>query len=248
MDLEIIHKDILELLIEFDRLMKKNGIDYFLVGGTALGSVRHKGFIPWDDDADVGVLRKDFEKVEKILEKELNSNMKYYAVENLEKKRLPAGLLVNKKDERYGMDVFAIDNVPNNIFKRKIQNFFSLVYRVSVYRTAPVNRGKFNKIFITILLKIIPNKIWDIIMKHSKKLVVFWAEEETEMISNIFGSKGYWNEIMPLSYIKEKIEGEFEGHKFPIPKNYDAYLRFLYGDYMKLPPESERIPSHLNLK
>ena len=79
--IKTVQKELYKILIEIDRICEKNNIDYFLTGGTCLGAVRHKGFIPWDDDADIGMSRKDYKKFIKTLKKDLSENFTYHCYE-----------------------------------------------------------------------------------------------------------------------------------------------------------------------
>lgn len=241
---------LLEVLIELDRVLKENNLSYFLIGGSVLGAVRHKGFIPWDDDIDIGLYRKDFEKMEKIIKSSLKNNIKYFEVGCVNRKAPPIGLITDwsGKNESlkyaHSIDIFPIDNVPDNKVLRKIQNVFSLIYHLSIYRKPAKNRGKLAYYFTKGILKIFPDFLLDFLQTLSKKIITYWNEKETKDICNLFGMKKYYKEIMPREYIGNPVLKEFEGYLFPIPEQWDKYLSHLYGDYMKLPPKELQKPSH----
>ena len=251
MELREFQLELLKMLKHLDKILKKEKIEYFLIGGSVLGTIRHKGFIPWDDDIDIGLYRKDFERFEQIIQEKLPSNLMYCKIGENKILNAPIGYLYNvsnykKLEEAPTIDIFAIDNVPETKIFQKVQNIFSLVYHLCIYRTPSRNRGKLPYYFTKIVLMIIPNILLDILKEVSKKVITFWTKKETKYICNIFGMKKYYMEIMPREYIGKPILKEFEGSLFPIPQKYDEYLRHLYGNYMKLPPKKLQKPHHKN--
>ena len=241
---------LLKILIELDKILKENNLSYFLIGGSALGAVRHKGFIPWDDDIDIGLPRKDFEKMEKIIKNKLKNDIKYYEIGNKKIIAPPIGLITDwtGKNESlkyaHSIDIFPIDNVPNNKFSRKIQNIFSLIYHLTIYRKPAKNRGKKAYYFTKLVLGLFPNFLLDFLQSLSKRIITYGNKNKTKDICNLFGMKKYYKEIMPREYIGNPVLKEFEGYLFPIPEQWDKYLTHLYGDYMKLPPKELQKPSH----
>lgn len=237
--------DIVEMMNDLDKLFEKNGIKYTLLGGSVLGAIRHKGFIPWDDDMDIGVLREDFEKTEELL-----SSFKPYTYETTTKHIIPDAPighlhLVNEKypiEMSPTIDIFALDYVPSEKKEQKKLRLIANIHHLSVLRRAPQNRGKLNRFIFGMLLKIIPNKMWDRIQKKSLNKIINYTKEKN-MIGNIFG---FWTEKEYFkSEIYENIEKtQFENLQLPIPKEYDFYLTQLYGDYMQLPPVEKRVPKH----
>ena len=239
--------EIVEMMKNLDKLLTENNIKYTLLGGSVLGAIRHSGFIPWDDDMDIGIMRQDFEKAEKLL-----SDFKPYLYETATKHIIPDAPmghlhLVNDTipiEMSPTIDIFALDYVPSEKKQQKKLRFIANIHHLAVLRRAPKNRGKLNKIVFGILLKIIPNKLWDIIQQKSLKKIINYTQEK-DMIGNIFG---FWTE---KEYFKSEIYENLENYKFenlelPIPKEYDFYLTQLYGDYMQLPPLEARKPKHKN--
>jgi lipopolysaccharide cholinephosphotransferase len=237
---------LLEMLICVDKLFKKNNIHYCLIGGSVLGSIRHKGFIPWDDDIDIGILRKDFTKAEELLLK-LN-NYIYEPVENHIIRNAPIGQL-HYIDDYYTIvnsptiDCFPLDRVPNNKLLRKLQFFFVNVYHLCLYRQKSKNRGFFMNFLSGAIIFLSPNKLLDFYQNIAFKIITHWEGNISYDLANIFGDKGY-KEIFDKRMFEELRLEIFEGLLFPIPSNPDIYLTALYGNYMELPPLEERQSKH----
>ena len=248
-NLREIQLELLKMLEEIDKTLREKNIPYFLVGGSVLGSIRHKGFIPWDDDIDIGLYRKDFEKMEKILQNHNFEKIQYNRIGENSNQSEPIGRIYLKKEMNEKsiikvIDVFPIDNVPENKFLKFIQYFFCQIYHTCIYKKPAKNRGKLAYYFTKGILKIFPNFLLDFLQILSKKIIIYWNKKETKEVANIYGIKGFYKEIMPREYIGNPILKEFEGEMFYIPEQWDKYLTHLYGDYMKLPSEEERKPKH----
>lgn len=237
---------IIEMIKEVDSLFTQNNIQYTLLGGSVLGSIRHKGFIPWDDDMDIGIMRKNFEKAEVLL-----SSMEKYTYERAEKHIIPDAPtghlhLINEKypiENSPTIDVFALDGVPKSKIGRKLFRFFANIHHVSVLRTYPKTRGKFAKYAIKLIIIFVPNKLWDLIQKFSLNLLMKISARYTEYTGNVWG---YWTEkeYFKTPIYTHLIKSEFEGIQLPIPSSYDEYLTQLYNNYMELPPVEKRVPKH----
>lgn len=244
--MNILQKKLKEMLEDIDEFFKENEIKYFLIGGSVLGAIRHKGFIPWDDDIDIGLYREDFEKFECLIKKKSLKKIKYSCAEE-DMKRAPAPYgcfyLEGKKVE-YIIDVYPIDRVPNNIFLKKIQKYMSYVYHFSIYRKPALNRGEFYFITTKFCILIFPNFIYEFLKKLSKYLILLVQNFKNKQIVNMYGIKGYDKEVMPKEYIGQPILKEFEGDWYYIPEQYDKYLTHLYGNYMILPSKEKRVPKH----
>lgn len=235
---------LVNMLLEFKEELDKNNIKFILIGGSALGAVRHKGFIPWDDDIDIALYRNEFEKMERLLNKTSFKTIKYISSETT-KDAVPYGRIIcSDKKNKQIIDVYPIDNVPNTFVGKFFQYIISEIYHFSVKQSIPKNRVKLVKYFTKIMLKILSNSLKERIKKISKSLLLYWSKKETKNIANIYGYKKYWKEIMPRKYIGTPILKEFEGEKFYIPEQWDNYLTHLYGNYMELPPLEERRPKH----
>ena len=246
-----IQKIELELLIEFDRICRKNDIRYSIDGGTLLGAVRGGGFIPWDDDADVIMNRNDYTKFVGLLEKELDHNRFYFQdMMNTIGYRWGYGKLRRKGtrfvrlnqeympyEQGIFLDVFVCDNVPNNYLRRCLTNFHSYMYRKAFYSVVGINNEKgIKKIVYLILSQLSEDRLKSSYSKYVKKRNAEYSEWTKCLTypacNNYFGYRREWYE--------DTIEIQFEGVTLMAARKYDEYLTFLYGDYMKIPDENER--------
>lgn len=232
----------LDILVEIDKICTKHNIDYWLDYGTLLGAVRHSGFIPWDDDLDIGVLRKDYKRLLTILEKELPEQ--YFVQNRKNEKHYPYGWskIVDKKStivsveevsvESNGLfiDVFPLEK-GNLHIKKGIEFFYGRAFRrIRMY-------GHKN-IKVTIPEYILSLLAWPIV-----SLIVVLIRS----ISSLFFNKNliysYGIGLMKSHSIAavfplKKIQ--FEGKTFRCPNNNDIYLAETYGNYMKIPNEADR--------
>jgi lipopolysaccharide cholinephosphotransferase len=241
---------VLEMLKYFDSVCKKHQIPYFLVGGTALGAVRHKGFIPWDDDIDVAVPRFEYEKLEKIMARETHNLFKFESAEGHSFPYPPFGFIstyqpLNSAGNRIPtLDVFPLDGVPESKIFRKIQYVVAEVYHLAVFKKVPKNRGRIAAAGVWLILKVVPNSLFVVLAKLFKYLMTRWPYSNSAHVANIFGMARYNKEIMPREYLGQPIMMEFEGIQFPVPAQYIMYLSHLYGEFMRLPDFKDRAPKH----
>lgn len=252
-EIKNLQKKLYTMLIELDQKLKENDIKYYLIGGSALGAIRHKGFIPWDDDIDIGVFRNDFEKMEKILSESDLKNIKYCKIGKNIIQNAPIGYLYDLSDRNIDVrdvptiDIFPIDGVPKNEMLRKIQKYLSMVYHLSISQLEAKNRGKALELMSKIILKTTPKFMFEFYQKICKKIIISWRVEKSNECANIFGQARYEKEIMPKKYLGEPRYIQFEESIFPVPELTHEYLKHLYGDYMKLPEEKDRNPKHKKL-
>ena len=257
--LEIIHNILLGYLLEVDRICKKHNIRYFLAGGTLLGAIRHHGFIPWDDDADVMMLREDYEKFLSVVQQELPGNITLQTTETdpkthciFTKLRIDNTLFSTKftsmfMDMHNGIffDVLSHDQTANSKLGRKIHLQLTLLTRSLVFNKwhkRKINNGhKVQSFFADILKNIFPIKFSEWL--QFKCLRFFEKKKDAKYLYDGMGRNVYKGDF-PKYYLDEVIEWDFEGYKFPVPKEYDKYLRYLYGDYEQLVLPWQRQTSH----
>ncbi len=250
----LLQLNILELIVEVDRICRKNHIKYSLDGGTLLGAIRHKGFVPWDDDGDVIFTREEYEKFFEACKGDLDTEhffLQDYRTDpgyrwGYAKMRLLGTDVVRKGHEnlrfRQGVciDVFVNDNVPDGAITRKL--FYGLNFCIRKILYSEMGRTQAPNAFLRLWYRI----LFVIPKKTCFGLRNYWAsrvnKKETELISHLLFP--YPRKIckygMPSHCFKEYIETEFEGMNFFVFKEYDEYLRILYGDYMELPPVEKR--------
>ena len=248
----------LELLKKVDKFCKKNNIKYSIIGGTLLGAIRHKGFIPWDDDIDIGMPRDDFEKFCSLIKKDDNIKFKsfqttkdyiYYAPIVYDESITAINKSVNnEKIINPWIDVFPYDGVPNNKIKKKIHLFRLLYLRALINISAFDDLIKMNKkrpfyekviiFFGRLLYKTHLLNTKKLLYKLDKNLKKYNYNDSQEVI-NFMGAYRL-KEMILKTYIEQQELYKFEDSKFPGAKDYDGFLKHFYGDYMKLPPEHEK--------
>lgn len=238
-----------EMLLEVKRICCKYNIMYSLIGGTLLGAVRHKGYIPWDDDADVGMLRKDYERFRKACAKELDRERYYFQDDrNTKGYRWGYGKLRRKNTlflrENQGhldfgqeifIDIFPLDYAPDQMALRYVHMFHCFCIRKCLW--APVGEvAETNEIkrFVYRGLSRIPK---DVIYRHYYRYLRTRKKSHTVRL-NLFPTPSPYG--FPIKYFEQLKCFEFEGEIFPGTKYYDEYLRIKYGDYMKLPPKEKQ--------
>lgn len=252
-DAQMIMVDILKGVHE---LCEKHGIKYFLDAGTLIGAVRHKGFIPWDDDVDIGILREDYNKFLKIAKYKLPKHLflqtfetdEYYDIYPTPCKVrynntifLEEGMKENyKMHNGIFIDVFPYDSLPKYNFIYKIQRTLSYNVLKSFKRIKDIPeklslKNKITFTFYRLIVKMFPNK------RRLKffDFLISWNDSNSEYMG--YGVDTYWSQyVYKKSDYFDLIKLEFEGAYFYAPKNYDAILTQLYGDYMTMPKEEDR--------
>lgn len=256
LNLEEIKNIELNLLKEFDLFCKQNNLTYFLCGGTLLGAIRHKGFIPWDDDIDVYMPRPDYEKFKSLTkEKPVKENIFTYTYDFSEHKTIyPFMKLIDTNTlviEKYvtgkktgiWIDIFPIDGLSSdNKLNEKLykkNTFYKRVFRFCTNK-ASYTTNVVKKVLLILTKPFFKcvNLTW-LCKKFDKTAQTYdynTAEKAGVTIWG-YGSK----EIMIKKELFPVLKIEFENGKFNAPSNYDYYLSHLYGDYMQLPPEEKRV-------
>ncbi|MFD3450486.1 phosphorylcholine transferase LicD [Microbacteriaceae bacterium 4G12] len=228
-------KVMLDMMICIQDFCEKHHIAYWLTDGTLLGSIRHKGFIPWDDDADIAMLRKDYNKFKKLAKKHFFGKYKIETKkENIQGKHNWMKLIYLDDFEwqdwngvtRKGLsiDIFPFDYVTQKNKKTMLENIVHRFARIE----CPMQIKGCKDILQSIIYQSNLQNIYGLINKQGN--VVTYGIETTFFGWAYFDVDG----IFPLK------QGTFEGHSFPIPGNYHKYLTDLYGDYMQPPDESEK--------
>lgn len=251
-DQKVIQSAQLKILKEIDRVCKQNNIAYWLAFGTAIGAVRHQGFIPWDDDIDIFMLAKDLEKLEKyqdcfsknvfiqsrrtdpeyglMITRVRDSNTTL--IENSEKDRdINHGIFV---------DIYPLYNVPLNKIAQMAFFANSLLARLLLYGKVPKHHGLLMKIGSRIILACTSEKFRKNQVERIYRDMI--NQPETGYLSYAYGSKT--NRVFPKEYFLPSITVQFEDINVPIQKNYDEILTEIYGDYMKLPPLDKQVVHH----
>lgn len=238
---------LLELLKEFDRVCKKHDIPYVLFAGSALGSVRHQGFIPWDDDLDVALLRDDYDRLMKLeatewneeyyLQREYSSHWPIH-FSKLRKNRTTCLEKYHPKDSQIHqgiyIDVFPIDNACDGAFGRKLQFFASKIVVAKSVSKRGYETHSLQKKAVMALARVLPLKPFhSVVTMRKRKMSVF--------VHSFFGgSISYAKGFLRRDWFTETVMLPFETMLVPVSKHYHELLTMQYGDYMTPPPEAER--------
>ena len=238
---------LLELLTEFDRICRDNDIGYVLFAGSALGAVRHRGFIPWDDDLDVAMLRADYERFLQVAPRQLGE--KYYLqgefsphwpmfFSKLRKNNTACMERFIPRDEAMHqgiyMDIFPVDNLSDSKLGRKIQFAASkVVIAKGLRRRGYLTDSRKKKLFMALCT--LASRRW------MHKIARLDKKADTEFVHTFFGAASrYEKNVFPRSWFTERKTVEFQGRQVAISNHAHEMLELIYGDYMTEPPEEER--------
>ncbi len=246
----------LEMLRELDSICRKNQISYIIDGGTLLGAVRHGGFIPWDDDVDVRMLRKDYERFCKICETQLSQDYFLQTYQTDPGYRwgyariLKNGTIYKRKGQhkmtaRNGIfiDIFPDDNLPDAWIPNKICTCLSWICRKILYsEVGALNKSNFCSWLGFQILNILP-KEWG--HKGMEYLSSKYQNMDTKRVRCFaWGSKQETKGFLKKWHM-ETTQIQFEGLTVWAPKDIHGFLTYSFGkDYMTLPPKEKRVPRH----
>ncbi|MBY0417983.1 MAG: LicD family protein [Pararheinheimera sp.] len=267
-DMAVLHAEMLKILLEFDRICKTHQIPYQLAAGTLLGAVRHQGFIPWDDDADVCMLREDYERFLKVAATEIGPDF------FLHNNRTDAGVpyhftklrLISSKFQMEGcrdlntpcgafIDIFPFDYVDTrSIFGMMRFELFNILdlLQISPFivnnTQAGRKRAAYKKILLSIavlahkMVGVQRLKLWTNLILDNCRLLK--TDQVTCVVSSLWRRKARYARIRSYEQFTTLTSLRFSGYEFPVPANYHQVLTNLYGDYMKLPPPHQQVASH----
>ncbi len=246
----------LDILKEVDRVCRENGITYYLGEGTLLGAIRHQGFIPWDDDVDLIMPREDLDKFMQICDEKLKPNYRlqfYHNVKNYWVQSPKVRLLdetefsqtaLRKFTQHTGpyIDIFPLDYAPDSDKVLEKQNRYIKRYRRLLFLKTGFSSPK------NLLQKLMKfcAKFISVTNIHKKinKKAVKYNHASRKRICNFGSYYAIKKEVFPVEMFGEPIYVPFEDGQFPVPREYDAVLTTIYGDYMKLPPKNKQIAKH----
>lgn len=252
--LQLMQLDILKELMD---VCDKHGFRFYIMNGTCLGAIRHKGFIPWDDDIDVGMYAEDFDKLiqcsdefgEKFFLQTIETDPEFKTM--IARIRLNGTTIIEKDfincDIHHGVfiDIYPLFGYPSNPIKAIIRSWESLLYRMLLLGEAPKNHGKAAKVIGTVACRMLPKGVQkNIVNSIHKKLrsehknsryVAFLYGMDVHLFSTIKYERSWFGQP---SYV------QFEDTMLPAPTDYDSYLKVRYHNYMELPPIEKRNSYH----
>ncbi len=242
----------LEMLKEVDRICRKNSIRYTIIAGTMLGAVRHGGFIPWDDDADIGMLREDYEKFRLACERDLDHDRFYFQDHrNTPGYRWGYGKLRRKDtlflrehqehmpyEQGIFIDVFPLDQVPENIILRSLKNFECFCVRKILWSKVgkTADRSAVKRTVYSLLSRVPEQSV----LHYYDNMVCQAGRLDSSMVRILLFPTPNRQYMYFKKWYVETAVTVFEGQAFSGIASYDEYLRFKYGDYMTIPAENER--------
>lgn len=247
----------LSMLKDLDSICRNNNISYEVDGGTLLGAVRHQGFIPWDDDVDVRMLRDDYDKFILICEEELDKEKYFLQTYNTDEgyrwgyaRILKKGTFFQREGQdalkmKRGIfiDIFPCDGMPDGGLKKMLFNWACFIGRKILY--SPVgadNEANLIKRFIYILLSKLPKEAGTAIFE---RLVDLYRGKDTELVRTLGWGAPEENVGFKREWMLETTELKFEDMTVKAPKKYEEHLVHMFGnDYMTPPPLEKRKPKH----
>ena len=249
----------LPMIQELDRVCRANNINYVLVGGSMLGAVRHKGYIPWDDDADIAMLREDYEKFKQHTD-ELDPTICFFPDHDTDPDYLWGYGKLRRTGTKYVrvgqehmkgktgifIDIFPMDDVPLSTPGQMLQDFHCFCLRKTLWSSV----GKYSakgplKLWYSLLSHVPVDFVYRQLRMYTRKSKNTTPNQVRTLLFPAVGKLYHLAPIksrygMPKAWFLDRAEYVFEGSRFYGTRDYDAILKHFYGNYMQLPPETER--------
>ncbi len=252
---EEVRKVQLEILDVVTEFCDEHGIKYWLDSGTLIGAVRHKGYIPWDDDIDLGMLRPDYDKFRESFNQK-NSRYYFACGENSRDFFAAYGKVLDTNTVLFepdingyklsvNIDVFVYDNAPDDdMIVKEMFDRRDLLRRLSGYRNLDwINESdsllkRFVKSIVISVLDVFPQ---DYFIKKMVQNTKKYKDVATKRIGNF---TAYSRTVCDIHAFDETVAMEFEGKMYKVPIGWDKWLTAMYGNYMELPPLEKRVTHH----
>ncbi|AVK62032.1 LicD family protein [Lactobacillus sp. CBA3605] len=259
MSLTSLHQVELRLMQTVVNICDAEHIDYFLIGGSLLGAIRHQGFIPWDDDIDIGMRREDYQRFLTVANRHLNPNVFFlqtgasdpdYGLSYM--KLLDVNTYIEEKNNVNNafkgvfVDIFPFDKIPADDDLRRSQ-----LMHYKLADAAILLRLNYNFVKTPLrqrLIKRTPQQLADV-NRHKQEregYMRLYEQSDSRTYKNLASQYDYDKEILSYAELTQLELAPFESMQVKIPQAYDAILTRMYGDYMQLPPENQRVEKHLN--
>ncbi len=238
----------LNILIDFQKVCDKNNIRFYLAFGTCLGAIRHKGFIPWDDDIDLFMRIDDIDKLIEVQD-QLPSHLYLQTHDKEPEFGLPIARIRDSsttlieedhcdRDINHGVyiDIYPLFYCNEDSFKLKISIIESFICRLFIYNAPPSNKGYISTTISNLLLHLFSDNQKKKIGEYLYRKIV--SQKKSKYVSNFpdISQGRYYND----EWFGEPLMADFEGVKMPLPTKPSEFLTYYFHDYMQLPPESER--------
>lgn len=254
---EELKKTQLDILLSVDRFCKQHSICYFLTYGTLIGAIRHKGYIPWDNDIDISMPRPDYERFIQLYNTE--KEKKYYVISPDLDQSYPYPFakicdpnthLVEFSSIKYNIginiDLFPIDGLPKNEKEAKAHywkiNLYRNLLNIKKIELDFKRRSLIKNIFLALSKTVLFVISYNYLIKKINHLFVTYNYSDCLYAADL--NFGNVNRRLPKKIFESCISVEFEGYLFNAPIGYDLWLKSIYGDYMQLPPIEKRVTHH----
>ncbi|MFH7818871.1 LicD family protein [Neobacillus thermocopriae] len=246
-----VQNKILEIMKFIDKLCRENGIVYFIMGGTALGAVRHGGFIPWDDDLDIFMTPDNYKKFKEVFKKlnsdkfvlqewEIVDHYLEYAKVRMNGTTFIERVYKDRKDMHHGIyvDIMILHKCPNNrLIQRAIYYASKYVTLIALSQRNWTPKNTAQKLALK-LLKLLPNKF---ISKQCYRLIYKYDDIKSNYSYCYFITKANFKQgVLNRTMFEKPVDIQFENIKLLGPNDIKQYLTLRYGDYMKLPSKEEQ--------
>ena len=247
---------LLNMMLYIDRLCRQNGIEYCIIGGSALGAARHRGFIPWDDDLDIAMTRRNYDKFIALCESQLDTDDFNLQREETDwplyfsKIRLKGTSITEIEEDSnipphlrgIFIDIFPLDNVPNSR-PAKLWWYFcgKMLLAYSLHKRGYKSASLPKKLVMAVSFPLKNNAI----RRYFKRQTMKYNSREPFYLAGFSLISRYHNAFVPHSIYGAPQYVDFETVTLPVPEKLNDYLTMIYGDYMTLPPEKDRAPKHI---
>ena len=256
-ELKLLHNKIIELSDYFDSFCKENNIVYYLMGGTALGAVRHSDFIPWDDDFDVFMDRENYLKFLSVAKYNLDTDKYYFQEENTKefplyfsKIRMNNTTFIEKdvvgRDMHHGVyiDIMCLNRCSSVTFIRYLQYLSARILSAkALSERGYITKSRFKHLVLCTTKYFLPSLFSKLLLKFVRS----FNGKNTTYIGHFFGRAAFKRTSFKTSYLGNQRYIKFNSLNLPVPEYVEKYLTIRYGDrFMELPSEEEKTkyPSH----
>ncbi|MCT4384162.1 LicD family protein [Lacticaseibacillus paracasei] len=248
----------LEILKYVAELCVAHGLTYYMCGGTCIGTIRHHGFIPWDDDVDIFMVREDYEKLYhkwtsystdpkyELCRSDAIHNYHHAAMTVNDSSTTFINLRTQNEDVNQGIaiDIIPIDHQAPTVWKRMTQRLNAILFSIFINQRLPDHQGRFLRALTALPLNMVKSpktryRIW----KKAEKRMTKPQPNSKNLVELVSGMKGLFRTFDP-DWFASTIQMPFEDTMMPVMVGYDQYLTLVFHDYMTIPPKNEQLAKH----